>query len=82
MEQARIAYNRVAPEGIRAMLGLERYVKQSGLDPGLMDLIRTRVSEYRGGTEPIDLHGVHGARESRHIPLVTFHQGCRVDTLR
>jgi hypothetical protein len=44
MEQQRIAYNRVAPAGIRAMLGLEQYVKQSGLEPGLLDLSTRRSS--------------------------------------
>ncbi|HEX6965312.1 MAG TPA: carboxymuconolactone decarboxylase family protein [Gemmatimonadaceae bacterium] len=56
MEQERIAYNHVAPAGIRAMLGLEQYIKQSGLDPGLLDLIRTRVSEINGCAYCIDMH--------------------------
>ncbi len=56
MEQERTAYNRVAREGIQAFLQLDRYVKQSGLDAGLLDLIRTRVSEINGCAYCIDMH--------------------------
>ena len=56
MEQERIAYNRVAPDGIHAMLQLEQYVKQSGLEPGLLDLVKTRVSEINRCAYCIDMH--------------------------
>ncbi|HEX5436643.1 MAG TPA: carboxymuconolactone decarboxylase family protein [Gemmatimonadaceae bacterium] len=56
MEQERIAYNRVAPDGIHAMLQLEQYVKESGLEPGLLDLVKTRVSEINRCAYCIDIH--------------------------
>ncbi|HEX5386769.1 MAG TPA: carboxymuconolactone decarboxylase family protein [Gemmatimonadales bacterium] len=56
MDQERIAYTRVASDGIRAMLQLEEYVKQSGLEPGLLDLVRTRVSEINRCAYCIDMH--------------------------
>ena len=36
----RIDYAEVAPAGVAAMLGLENYVRQSGFDPALLELVR------------------------------------------
>ena len=78
MEQERIAYNQVAPEGIHAMLQLERYVKQSGLDPGLLDLVRTRVSELNGCAYCIDMHTkearARGESEQRLYELAAWRE--------
>ena len=38
MEQ-RINYSEVAPDGIRALGGLEAYVRSCGLEPGLLELV-------------------------------------------
>ena len=56
MEQERIAYNHVASDGIHAMRQLEQYVKQSGLEPGLLELVRIRVSQINGCAYCIDMH--------------------------
>jgi AhpD family alkylhydroperoxidase len=56
MEQERIAYNHVAPDGVHAMRQLEQYVKQSGLEPGLLELVRIRVSQINGCAYCIDMH--------------------------
>jgi AhpD family alkylhydroperoxidase len=55
MEQ-RINYVTVAPEGIRALGDLEAYVRRSGLDPGLVELIKTRASQLNGCAYCIDMH--------------------------
>jgi AhpD family alkylhydroperoxidase len=52
----RINYGKVAPEGIRALDGLETYLRGSGLDPGLLDLIKTRASQLNGCAYCIDMH--------------------------
>ena len=44
--QPRIEYAKVAPAGMTAMLGLENYVRQSGLDPALLELVK-RVIDVR-----------------------------------
>jgi alkylhydroperoxidase family enzyme len=46
----RIKYGKLAPEGIRALDALETYLRGSGLDPGLLDLIKTRASQLNGST--------------------------------
>src|SRR5881409_1638337 len=52
----RINYSKVAPEGIRALSGLEAYVRSSGLEPGLLDLVKTRASQLNGCAYCIDMH--------------------------
>ena len=56
MEQERIAYNHVASDGIHAMRQLEQYVRQSGLEPQLFELVKVRVSQINGCAYCIDMH--------------------------
>src|SRR5437588_4237049 len=51
-----INYSKVAPEGIRPLSGLEAYVRSSGLEPGLLDLVKTRASQLNGCAYCIDMH--------------------------
>jgi AhpD family alkylhydroperoxidase len=53
---ARIRYQRVAPGAGRAMQGLEQYVKESGLDSNLLDLVRVRASQINGCAFCLDMH--------------------------
>lgn len=41
----RIDVDKVAPGGVRAMLGLEDYVRSSGLGPSLLELAKLRASQ-------------------------------------
>jgi AhpD family alkylhydroperoxidase len=52
----RINFGKVAPEAVAAMRGLERYVRQSGLEPGLLELVRLRASQINGCAYCIDMH--------------------------
>ncbi|MGH9933437.1 MAG: carboxymuconolactone decarboxylase family protein [Pyrinomonadaceae bacterium] len=54
--ESRINYFKVAPQAAAAMLGLENYVKQSGLDPALLDLVKARASQLNGCAYCIDMH--------------------------
>jgi AhpD family alkylhydroperoxidase len=49
-------YSLLAPEGMKAMLSLKRYVKESGLEPSLMHLVRVRVSQINGCAYCVDMH--------------------------
>ncbi len=53
---ARINYAHVAPAGLQAMLGLERYVDSSGLEPSLLNLIKMRASQLNGCAYCLDMH--------------------------
>ncbi len=52
----RIDYSEVTPEGYRAMSGLERYVRGSGLEPSLLELVKLRASQINGCAYCIDMH--------------------------
>jgi len=42
---ARISFFKVAPDAVKAQLGVEAYVMKSGLELRLIDLVRLRVSQ-------------------------------------
>jgi len=52
----RIDFSKLTPEGYRAMSGLERYVRGSGLEPSLLELIKLRASQINGCAYCIDMH--------------------------
>jgi AhpD family alkylhydroperoxidase len=52
----RTNYSKVAPEGIRALGGLETYLRNSGLEPDLLNLIKTSASQLNGCAYCIDMH--------------------------
>jgi AhpD family alkylhydroperoxidase len=55
-QSARIDVTKVAPEAYQAVLGLEKYVRQSGLEPSLLELVRMRASQINGCAYCIDMH--------------------------
>ena len=66
MEQ-RLNYAKAAPGGIKAMLDLEKYVHGSGLDHGLLHLVKMRASQINGCAYCLDMHSKDaraGARPS------------------
>lgn len=54
--QQPINYARIAPDGFKAMLGLETYVRRSGIDHGLLELVKTRVSQINRCAFCMDMH--------------------------
>ncbi|MDR3440479.1 carboxymuconolactone decarboxylase family protein [Telmatospirillum sp.] len=55
MEQ-RFDVTTVAPAGYKAMLGVHSYVQNSGLDLGLVELVRLRVSQINGCAFCLAMH--------------------------
>jgi len=55
MEQ-RIDITSVSPGALHAMLGLEKYLHQCGLDAKLLDLVKLRVSQINGCAYCLDMH--------------------------
>jgi len=53
---ARIDLMHVNPGVIKAMLGLERQIRQAGLDHRLLDLVRMRASQINGCAYCLDMH--------------------------
>lgn len=54
--QKRLDYVTVAPEGLKAMYGLEQYVRSCGLEQSLLELVRTRASQINGCAFCLDMH--------------------------
>ncbi len=73
MMQARLDYTKAAPEGFKAMLGLEQYARQSGLEPSLLKLVKMRASQINGCAFCLDMHSkdarIGGETEQRLYAL-------------
>src|SRR5690349_649403 len=54
--KARIDVAAVAPGAYRAMLGLEKYLSECGLEEGLLHLVKLRASQLNGCAYCIDMH--------------------------
>jgi AhpD family alkylhydroperoxidase len=54
--QARLNAPGLAPQGFKAMLGLDSYLRTSGLDHRLLHLIKLRASQINGCAYCIDMH--------------------------
>ena len=54
--QPRISFPKVTLEGFEAMLDLSNYLRKSGLEESLINLICLRASQINGCTYCIDMH--------------------------
>ncbi len=74
----RIEYTKVVPEGYRAMLGVERYVRQCGLESSLLELVRLRASQINGCAFCVDMHTkdarTAGESEQRLYAVAVWHE--------
>ena len=52
----RIDYATVNPAALRAVMGVEQYVRQSGLDHALLKLVKLRASYMNGCAYCVDMH--------------------------
>ena len=65
----RLDASKVSPDAYRAIMGLELYVRHSGLEPSLIELIKLRASYMNGCAYCVDMHSkdarVDGETEQR-----------------
>lgn len=54
--EPRIDYYKASPDTTKAMYGLERAVRNSGIEPGLLELVKMRASQINGCAYCIDMH--------------------------
>ena len=52
----RLRYPKVAPDAYRAMLALEDYVRSTGIEANLLELVRLRASYLNGCAFCVDMH--------------------------
>ncbi|WP_020475890.1 carboxymuconolactone decarboxylase family protein [Zavarzinella formosa] len=54
--QQRLNYYQLAPEPVRAMMALGKYLADCGLEHNLMELVKTRASQINGCAYCLDMH--------------------------
>ena len=52
----RLKYATVFPEGLHALLTLEKVIRAGGLDPALYELVKIRASQLNGCAYCLDMH--------------------------
>src|SRR5918912_1690796 len=52
----RLDASKASPEAMKAMLALEAYVRGCGLEPKLIELVKTRASQINGCAYCLDMH--------------------------
>src|SRR5690349_4954632 len=71
--EPRLEYAKVAPGAAKAMQQLEAYARHSGLEPSLLELVKTRASQINGCAYCLDMHSkdtrAHGETEQRLYTL-------------
>ena len=76
--QPRLEYAKVSPGGLQAMYGLERYVRECGLEPTVLELVKLRASQINGCAYCVDMHTkdarAHGETEQRLYAVVVWRE--------
>lgn|SRR5690554_280124 len=54
--ERRINYIDLAPDGVKGLLEIEKYIRHSGLDHSLLELVKLRSSQINGCAYCIDMH--------------------------
>ena len=54
--KSRINAARVSPRALQAMMGLQNYVNESGLEHSLLELVKMRASQINGCAYCLDMH--------------------------
>jgi AhpD family alkylhydroperoxidase len=71
-------FAKAAPGAQRAMLALENYVRESGLEPSLLELVKMRASQINGCAYCLDMHSkdarAHGETEQRLYVLPAWRE--------
>lgn len=56
MKKERLNYSKIAPEGIKGLIEIEKYLAQSGLDRTIFELVKLRASQINGCAYCLDMH--------------------------
>ena len=76
--QPRLNPYQAAPEAMKALTELEKYVRNSGIEPTLIELVKTRASQINGCAYCIYMHTrdarARGETEERLYLLDAWHE--------
>ncbi|MGI6459719.1 MAG: carboxymuconolactone decarboxylase family protein [Candidatus Hydrogenedentales bacterium] len=74
----RMDYASIAPDAVKAMWGLEKYVRDCGLESSLLELVKYRASQINGCAFCMDMHTkdarAHGETEQRLYTLSAWRE--------
>lgn len=74
----RIEYNKTASGAMSAMLGLEKYVRESSLEAALLELVKLGASQINGCAYCVDMHTkdarARGESEQRLYAVVVWRE--------
>jgi AhpD family alkylhydroperoxidase len=74
----RLDPSKVSPDAYRALMGLELFVRRSGLDPSLLHLVKLRASYMNGCAYCVDMHTkdarLAGETEQRLYAVPLWHE--------
>ena len=74
----RVEYGKVAPAAVRAVMGVEQYVRASGLEHDLIELMKLRASYMNGCAYCVDMHTkdarAAGETEQRLYAVPVWHE--------
>ncbi|MGV1009667.1 MAG: carboxymuconolactone decarboxylase family protein [Dermatophilaceae bacterium] len=74
MAHERLSVHDVDPKASAAVLRLERYVRESGLDPRLYELVKIRASQINGCAFCLDMHNRDaraGGEDQRRLDVLS-----------
>lgn len=54
--QPRMNFYAASPDALKALMGLEAFVQKCGLEPSLIDLVKTRASQINGCAYCLHMH--------------------------
>jgi AhpD family alkylhydroperoxidase len=76
--EPRIDYKKVAPQAIQALWTVERYARESKLEPQLLELVKLRASMINGCAYCVDMHSkdarARGESEQRLYALSVWRE--------
>lgn len=76
--EPRLDVSKIDPKAYHAMSALEAYVRNSGLEPALLELVKMRASQVNGCAYCIDMHSkdarARGESEQRLYALSAWHE--------
>ena len=78
MLRPRLDYAKLAPKAMEALVAVERYVRSSGLEPRLLELVKLRASQINACAYCVDMHTkdarAHGETEQRLYAVVVWRE--------
>jgi AhpD family alkylhydroperoxidase len=60
--QERLSYTSAAPDGYKALAGVESYLRRCGLERSLIELVKMRASQINGCAYCLDMHSKDARR--------------------